>query len=92
MVDCVSAVCAGGWRDGLQQDDGLLLDEAQESGSNNLSCRRMSGSGRMFDQPIALAEQSVVAANDARYGGRAVSDRPCLDGNPRIVEAAKRSN
>ena len=65
MVDCMPAVCPGGGCDGLQQDDGLLLDEAQEPGSNNFYCWWMSRRGRLSDKPIALVEQSVVAANYA---------------------------
>ena len=56
MVDCVPAVCAGGGRNGLQQDDGLLMDEAQESGGNNFNYRWMPWGGRVFDKSIALAE------------------------------------
>jgi hypothetical protein len=65
LVHYVSALCPGSGRDGLQQDDGLLLDAAQESGCNNFDCGRVSGSGRVFDVPISLIEQSVVAANYA---------------------------
>jgi hypothetical protein len=65
MVHCVPAVCAGSGGDGSKQDDGLLLDEAQESGRNHFACGRMSGCGRLFDKPIALVEQSVVAAHYA---------------------------
>ena len=61
----MSAVCAGSGRDGLQQDDGLLVDEAQEPGSNNLYCGWMSGRSRLFDESITVVEQSVVAANRA---------------------------
>ena len=74
----MSALCPGSGRDGLQQDDRLLLDAAQESGCNNFDCGRVSGSGRVFDVPISLIEQSVVAANYARHGGSAVSAGVCL--------------
>jgi hypothetical protein len=65
LVHRVSAVCSGSGRDGLQQNDGLLVDEAQEPGSNNLYCGWMPWRSRLFDKPIALVEQSVVAANYA---------------------------
>ena len=65
MVHCVSAVCAGSGRDGLQQDDGLLMDEAEESRGNNLNCGWMSGRGGVFDKSVDVVEQSVVAADYA---------------------------
>jgi len=49
----------------FNKDDGVLVDETQESGGNNLYCGWMSGRSRLFDKPIALVEQSVVAANYA---------------------------
>jgi hypothetical protein len=54
----VSAVCAGCGRNGLQQDDGLLVGEAQESGCNDFYCGWMVGRSRLFDEPIALVEQA----------------------------------
>ena len=59
----MSAIDPGSGRDGLQQDDGLLVDAAQEPGGNNFYCGRIDGSSRLFDKPIALVEQSVVAAD-----------------------------
>jgi hypothetical protein len=56
-------VYPGGGRNGLQQDDSLLVDETQKSGGNNLYCGRMFGRGRLFDQHVAMVEQSVVAAD-----------------------------
>lgn len=86
------AVCPGSGRDGLQQDDGLLVDEAQEPGRNNLYCGWMSGRSRLFDKPIALVEQSVVAAKYARHDGRTVSDRFCLDGNRKMAQQSRESS
>lgn len=59
------AICPGGGRYGRQQDDGLFVDETQEPSCSDLYCGRMSGRSRLFDKPIALVEQSVVAANYA---------------------------
>jgi len=52
-------------RYGRQQDDCVLVDEAQESRGNNLYRGWMSRCGRVFDKSGALVEQSVVAANCA---------------------------
>lgn len=56
------AICPGGGCDGLQQNDCVLVDQTQEPGSNNFNCRRVARGSRLFDKPIALVEQSVVAA------------------------------
>jgi hypothetical protein len=82
----VSVVYPGGGRNGLQQDDGLLVDETQKSGSNNLYCGRMAGRSRLFNQPVAMVEQSVVAANRVGYCGRTVSTRRSLDRNREVAE------
>jgi hypothetical protein len=65
LVHSVVSIWDVSGRYGRQQDDCVLVDEAQKSGSNNLHCGWMSGRGRLFDKPNALVEQSVVAANYA---------------------------
>ena len=62
------------------------MGETEKSGSNNLDCGRMAGRSRLFDESIALVEQSVVAANRAGYDGRTVFTRRCLDGNREVAE------
>jgi len=51
-------------RYGRQQDDCVLVDEAQESRGNNFYRGWMFGRSRLFDKPNALVEQSVVAADN----------------------------
>jgi len=50
---------------GRQQNDRLLVDEAQESGGDDFYHRWISWRGRVFDKSGAMVEQSVVAANYA---------------------------
>ena len=88
----MSAVCPGGRRDGPQQDDGVLMDEAQESRGNNLDCGWIPGGRRLSFESGAMVEQGVVAAKPARYSGFAISAWVCLDRNRKVFEAAKRSN
>jgi len=63
MVHCGSAVCPGSGCDGRKQDDGLLMDQTEESGRNNLDCGRMSWGGRMLDESCGMVEQTVVASD-----------------------------
>jgi hypothetical protein len=73
---------AGYCRDDCQQAHGLLLDEAQESGSYDFHNRRMAGSRSLRFESIAVVEQTVVGADGARRYWGAVSPDSCLDRNP----------
>ena len=75
------ALCLGGDGDGRKQDDGLLVDEAQESGGNNFNCRRIARGSRLPFDSRNMAEQGVVVANRARYGRCAILADICMDRN-----------
>src|SRR4029077_16085766 len=82
----MSAVCPCGDRYGRQQDDGVLLDEAEESSSNHFYRGRMLGGRRLLVESGNLVKNDVVAANGVRHHWRTLPVNPGLDGDRRVVE------